>query len=549
MAGSCHSHTRKGVNMQRIDESGKAREETRLQLQTQTLLQEVAGDLDSYWGGGDISPSGYETAWVAMVRDPRRPEQLAFPESLEWLLRSQQRDGGWQGRLPHSMLPTLAARLALAKAPRQTLRVRRAGDRAEKYLGRMLPRWDLSSYDSPLIEFLLPVLIDELAALGVPTVAPQLSALGDRRIQKLKRLPLELLYSGRSNLIHGLEGLSSVLDYNQLRRVQSPNGGYGNSPSATASVLIYGPGWDSRAAGWLRRLVERGFGGTRGAMPSSHPADTFEVAWVLHFLQQAGQRLDPKRIQTHRLLIDWLQECLADEGASFARSLGLPADVDDTAMVLAVLQRCGVPLPLDRLWHFETPHHFVSYAGERISSTTANAHVLEALLSARPLPRKGRDQILRHTRATRKLVDYLSDQRDPRGYWLDKWHLSPYYATLSCVLALARAPLPPVRQELSVTLDWLLETQDGGGGWCRGAATAEETAYALLALRALEKVLPFHRPESRRQARESGRRWLGALGRSEGVAHAFTAAPALWIDKSTYAPARVIRAAILAALR
>jgi halimadienyl-diphosphate synthase len=542
-------HTRKGANMQRLYESGKTRVESRLQLLTRTLLQEVAGDLDSYWGGGDISPSGYETAWVAMVRDPRRPELLAFPESLEWLLRSQQRDGGWQGHFPHSMLPTLAARLALAKAPSQTLRIRRAGDRAERYLGRMLPRWDLSSFDSPLFEFLLPVLIDELAGLGIHTAVPQLNVLSERRIQKLTRLPLELLYSGRSNLIHGLEGLSSVLDYSRVHRAQSPNGGYGNSPSATASVLIYGPGWDSRAAGWLRRLVERGFGGTRGAMPSSHPADTFEVAWVLHFLQQGGQRLDPKRVPTHRLLIDWLEECLADEGASFARSLGLPADVDDTAMVLAVLQRCGVRVPLDRLWHFETLHHFVSYAGERVSSTTANAHVLEALVSARPLPREGRDQFLRHARATRKIAAYLSDQRDPRGFWLDKWHLSPYYATLSCVLALARAPLPAVHRELSVTLDWLLETQDETGGWRRGAATAEETAYALLTMRALGKVLPFHRPERSRQALESGRRWLDAPGRLEGGAPTLMAAPALWIDKSTYAPARVIRAAILAALR
>jgi halimadienyl-diphosphate synthase len=281
-------------------------------------------------------------------------------------------------------------------------------------------------------------------------------------------------------------------------------------------------------------------------MPSSHPADTFEVAWVLHFLQQGGQRLDTKRISTHRILIDWLQECLAEEGASFARADGLPADVDDTAMVLAVLQRSGLQVPLDRLWHFETPQHFVSYAGERISSTTANAHVLEALVSARPLPR---DQFLRHRRATRKVVDYLFDQRDPRGFWMDKWHLSPYYATLSCVLALARAPLPAVHRQLLLTLDWLLDTQDETGGWRPGAATAEETAYALLAMRTLGKMLPFHRPECSRRALESGRRWLDAPGRLEGSSSALMAAPALWIDKSTYAPARVIRAAILAALR
>jgi hypothetical protein len=132
---------------------------------------------------------------------------------------------------------------------------------------------------------------------------------------------------------------------------------------------------------------------------------------------------------------------------------------------------------------------------------------------------------------------------------MDKWHLSPYYATLSCVLALARAPLPAVHRQLLLTFDWLLDTQDETGGWRQEAVTAEETAYALLAMRTLGKILPFHRPESSRRARESGRRWLEVPGWLEGSSSALMAAPALWIDKSTYAPARVIRAAILAALR
>src|SRR5579862_6338270 len=84
------------------------------------LLAETAADRDPRWGGGAISPSPYETAWVAMVRDPHQPERLAFPDALRALLAMQQSDGAWGGVSPYTMGPTLAGLLALVKAPTQT---------------------------------------------------------------------------------------------------------------------------------------------------------------------------------------------------------------------------------------------------------------------------------------------------------------------------------------------------------------------------------------------------------------------------------------------
>ena len=162
--------------MQRLDEGAPAREDTRLLFHTRSLLQEVAADLDTFWGGGDISPSSYETAWVAMVRDPQYPDRLAFPESLEWLLRAQQRDGSWQGGFPWSVLPTLAAWLALARAPRQNQRLARAQSKAAGYLAGVLPQWntaDLGGQDTPLLEFLLPLLEDEFCRLGTRPPLPE----------------------------------------------------------------------------------------------------------------------------------------------------------------------------------------------------------------------------------------------------------------------------------------------------------------------------------------------------------------------------------------
>ena len=285
-------------------------------------------------------------------------------------------------------------------------------------------------------------------------------------------------------------------------------------------------------------------------MPTSHPADTFEVGWVLHFLLQGGLRIDPQRNATHRVLLRWLRSCLTADGAGFARSSGLPPDADDTGMALAVLRRCGISVPLDSLWHFQSDTHFVCYAGERASSPSANAHVLEALLGASPLPSEDRARYLRHQRATQKVVEYLLDQRSGPGYWVDKWHMSPYYATLAAVVALCRAPLLPVHVKLSLTLDWLLDTQRGEGGWGVETVTAEETAYGLLAIRALGRILPFHQPERCSQAVGRGRRLLlDTLDVSRPFSLALAESPPQWLDKSPYAPSRVIRAAILAALR
>ena len=346
--------------MQWLRVAGEAPLEGRLQLLTRTLLHEVADNLDDDRGGGDISPSTYETAWVAMVRHPRYPNRLAFPESLSWLLKTQQSNGCWDGNFPYAVIPTMAALLALAKAPRQTKQIRMAQARAERYLQQKIPHWDIATYDTPLFEFLTPLLTTELAMYGIQLPVPQLELMAERTAQKLRRLPLDLLYAGKSNIIHGLEALTAVLTYERLRAVQSRDGSYGNSPSATAAVLIHGPTWDEKAARWLRHLSSRAFGGMRGAMPASHPADAFETAWVMHLLLHGGVRFSGKTNATHHLLLHWLQSCLTPSGASYARQIGLPCDVDDTAVIIAVLNHCGMQTPLDALWLFEVDDHFVS---------------------------------------------------------------------------------------------------------------------------------------------------------------------------------------------
>ncbi|HLY30487.1 MAG TPA: hypothetical protein VKQ36_05635, partial [Ktedonobacterales bacterium] len=420
--------------------------------------------------------------------------------------------------------------------------------------------WRFEDIDTPFFEFLVPILASELARLGISLPIPGLEVMTQRRDAKLARLPFHLLTEGHSPLIHALEALGPSLgdpQFDSLRDARAPNGSYGCSPAATAAVLIYHTPWDAQAAQWLRRLVNRSPGaseGLRGAMPTSHPADTFEAAWALHFLLHSGVALDVATNSSVQKLLRLLAASLTPAGVSFSRNHALPPDADDTAVTIALLNRLGVQTNLAPLWTFLRGDHLITYISERTASVSANAHALEALLGVDAI---GVDRAL--TRRRTHLVEFLLAQRDPGGFWRDKWHISPLYATLESILALTKVPEQAVWRQLEPTLDWLLGAQDNAGVWRQAPATTilaadmaaiEETAYGVLALRTLARTLAAIVPQRMlRMATQQLRRGQGFLaGYAAPTTLNLLRLPAMYVDKGLYIPYRVVRAAILAAL-
>jgi halimadienyl-diphosphate synthase len=509
------------------------------------LIGDVARDLEYAGGGGENSLSVYESSWVALVRDPARPSRLAYPETLAWILDQQRPDGGWGPSGAYSALPTMAALLAILSQPRRTTQHHRAISTGSRYLQATLTRSDIAEIDTPFLELLAPMVAENLRTQGLPIPLARLEPLQARGAERRARLPAEALYHTRSPLIHALEAFGPTLDYQRVRARRTRDGGYGASPAATASVLLNAPEWDHAAANWLTRLTRRRRERQNGGVPAAHPLDVFEAAWTLHFLVQGGFQLSLRDTRIARIAA-WLRASIRAEGVGLARSRALPEDGDDTATALAALNDLGAPTSIAPLRAFEADDHYLSYLGESTASLSANAHALEALLSVgrrEHEPAPGRIQ---------STTAYLLEARRPEGYWEDKWHISPYYATQACANALARTTDAAAHQALGWTLAWIAETQRPDGGWGYAGSTLEETAYALLTIAAARRVVVPGSTEH--GSAKPAWPWIMTRGRRYLQEHMTDLAhpgrlPPMWVDKDLYAPPRIIRAAALAALR
>jgi halimadienyl-diphosphate synthase len=203
-------------------------------------------------------------------------------------------------------------------------------------------------------------------------------------------------------------------------------------------------------------------------------------------------------------------------------------------MVINVLHRAGKPVDqlVPVLLSFERDDHFACFHVERDPSVTANARVLEVL---------SRDR--RYRARTDKVVSFLADHRFGEGYWLDKWHISPYYATAH-VVAAARSYAPEL---LVGTKDWLLATARPDGSWGWHCSTLEETAYGIFMLRHLAAA--DGKDPGVTDAIAAATRYL-AEQTEAGRPPRYTPSvyPHLWVGKGLYTPIIYCHALVLAAM-
>lgn len=470
-------------------------------------------------GTSQVAAVAYDTAWVARLGDVDRELSAS---ALAWLRANQLPDGSWGTLTPlyyhDRVICTLAAVTALL----------RHGDPADRprielalpTLQHALEHLHLDIADRTIaFEMLLPSLVAEIRSLGVTVNDPDhvLDKMSRIRDKKLAATPNGLISRhttiGFSTEMVGNDGLH-LLD---LENLQQPNGSLSASPAATAFYATYVKPGDSAALQYLRGVSQD------GGFAAITAVNIVEYAWALWNFSHAGSIDD----ETMSLCVPWLDALQATWRAGYGTPMDsnfLVQDGDDTGIVFEVLARFRRTPDLEALLYYEGKEYFHCYRFESGASVSTNIHILGAL---------------RHTDLTvdapivQKVISFLRRERMDEGYWVDKWHSSPYYPTGHAIVLATGF----IDELVSDAVDWVIRTQNADGSWGFYAPTAEETAYCLQAL------LTWHQQGHSvpLDVLSRGARWL--------MAHIEPPYAPLWIGKSLYSLTLVVQSAILSALR
>lgn len=470
------------------------------------LLAEIVDDTSS-----QLSLSWYDTARVLSLWS-RRPLGLSRQlreAATAALTAGQNADGSWgypHAAVPYRLVPTMAAVVTLSELGRAgpaAHGLRFLADNVQQFAPERQP-------DTVAVELIQPDLLESLVAAGVAALAPALDRQRDWlvRLHELRRqavagekLPLPIW--------HSLE----VLGPAAIGRPGLSGGAMTCSPAATAALLAWSVETPAEAVAFLTAEASRYDGG----WPAVALVQFFEGAWVVGAMAQSEVPIEPALA---RRLREWLASSLRPEGAIPGH--GLPPDADDTARVLYALGYLGATPDLSLLDGYQRTDRYATFSVERTASISTNAHVLRTVRD---------DQ--RRSAAART---YLFDNQNEDGFWSDKWHASPYYATSASVLALAGDPTAEGRVRHAAA--WLADCQRPDGSWGVWHGTYEETAYVVRAL------LAGGAPELDAALRK------GAAYLAEGVHAGLPAegrAP-LWHGKELYEPWRIASGYIYSAV-
>jgi halimadienyl-diphosphate synthase len=485
------------------------------------------GNLLEQVGTANVSPSAYDTAWVARIPHPTNPKNSAFPEALVWLNSHQHADGSWgEGGIPERILATIATIIALAE------KGQRASDKELMEQGLAFI-WDclfkLETYTVLPIgfELLLGVLVDEAKTFDIALPEWLASHFEAYRRDKLNLLQhVKPAQFRNTSAIFSAEFLGTNLPA-QPDNYISDNGSVGISPAATASVLrsIFDTSSREKMLTYLKSKAipdNDGYGLGWGDITD---IDLFEAIWALYNLilcnQQNHPILQPAIKKALKLITNaWTELGLGPSSASLALY-----DSDDTSVGYTILKKFGLACDLTVLEDYWRDDHLLTYKYERDPSLSANIHGLEAY------------ELAGNSERVESLLKFIDKRRNGMPYWVDKWHASPYYITSHTVLIAGKFDKTMVKP----AVEWLLHTQRKNGAWGCEGDTAEETAYAVQALLSYNQLIGGSNKLT--VAAQLGIRFL-----RQTFQPYILEVPPLWVSKNRYAPRLVVRSAVLSAL-
>jgi halimadienyl-diphosphate synthase len=479
--------------------------------------------------GDSMASTPYDTAWVARLTEVDRGlSNLA----LGWLSENQLADGSWGTEFPFyyhdRVICTLSAMISMNYRGRRHLdkvQIQNGLLALEKITSTATQGLRLDTNGATVgFELIVPTLVAEAERLGIITQQGDriLGKLGHLREQKLSKLA-GLKVSRYITAAHSAEMAGQdKLHMLDVENLQESNGSVGCSPSASAHFALYVKPGDAKALTYLSPIVVS----RRGGAPTLSPIELFERIWVLWNLSITSlYQTDEDIVNACKPHLDYLEEnWIPNQGLGFSKNFSL-TDSDDTSVAFEILSKFGRSPELEAVLQYEEANWFRCFHHEVNPSVDVNIHVIGALKQA------GYDKF--HP-SVQKALNFIRSKRRPGKYWLDKWHLSPYYTTAHFIIA-ARKYDDMLCHE---AVQWILDTQkrDGAWGFFSGRTTAEETAYCIQALAIWQK---YSGTSFSAQIEKAGQ-WL--------LKNCEPPYPPMWMDKSLYCPEILVKACILSAL-
>ncbi|RAK90792.1 terpenoid cyclases/Protein prenyltransferase [Aspergillus costaricaensis CBS 115574] len=497
---------------------------------------------------GSFTPSIYDSAWLSMVyKQTDDGLQWLFPECLNYILNLQDGNGTWPAYVTpiDGILNTAASLLALLTRREHvpgtdeennlSLRITRA-----KYgLEGLLIAWDVNATDQVAFEVIIPSLLVQISRFNITFDFPGQCHLQELNRLKRKRICPELLYAKRqTTLLHSLEALVGVVDFDRVAHHCTAESGILSSPASTAAYLIHTSSWDARGEFYLQRVVNEA-GDKHGGVPSAYPTAIFEISWAISTLFMSVNRSGLGTKSSMQRLTQLFKSLLAGQDGLVGFTPGILPDADDTARVLLMLNPVGVGVDCaPMVKKFRLGSCFKTYDFERNPSFSANCNVLLALILS-----KTAKSYAAEIGAT---MDYLLDLWRT-GDVSDKWNASPYYTFMLLSSAFVEALwqydsgelrhvgthvlVREIAMCLCQILSRTLSQQSANGSW---DDSLEVTSYGVLTLSQLER-LPFGLSLSKdilQKAINRGREYIRSHQHdiAKPQRHDY-----VWIEKSSYA--------------
>jgi squalene-hopene/tetraprenyl-beta-curcumene cyclase len=241
---------------------------------------------------------------------------------------------------------------------------------------------------------------------------------------------------------------------------------------------------------WQVRRPHTAPGGWAFEFQNDNYADTDDTAEVILALRRLDlKERTPENRAAIRRGLRWLEGMQCKDGGWGA------FDADNTRELINKLPFCDFGAVIDPPSADVTAHVVEAFAAEGLAAETA----------------------------CRRGVIWLLKNQEQDGSWFGRWGANYLYGTGAVVPALVAAGVKPDKPQIRKAVAWLESVQNDDGGWGedlrsyadpegwsgKGASTASQTAWALLALLAAG--------ERDSKATERGLRWLARTQREDGT--------------------------------